>query len=261
MWATADQTREQIVALHHASAREADATIAALELESPGRVPWWSADKADVTLGRILVHMIAETAHHAGHADIVREMLIGTATDRPEPAGVDGEQWAAYRSRLEQIAAAAGPDRLDAGLQPRPDDRSSRASAPAARAARACGSRGSSRRSPTASAAAADAASGVQSPRSSPATNRHGTRCRQPGGDVGTVDDEGPQGQGQAAPARRGDAVEDRRADGGIGGRGVGQQGRRIATAPVRSDRQSAAAVRAGGSGGAAPAAPARSVR
>ena len=110
MWATADQTREQIVALHHASAREADATIAALELESPGRVPWWNPDKADVTLGRILVHMIAETAHHAGHADIVREMMIGSATTDPNLPEWTDVQWAAYRSQLEQIAVDAGRD-------------------------------------------------------------------------------------------------------------------------------------------------------
>jgi uncharacterized damage-inducible protein DinB len=107
MWATADQTRGQIVALHHASAREADATIAALELESPGRVPWWNPDKADVTLGRILVHMIAETAHHAGHADIVREMMIGSATTDPNLPKWTDVQWAAYRSQLEQIAETA----------------------------------------------------------------------------------------------------------------------------------------------------------
>ena len=108
MWATADETREQIVELYRASAREADATIAALELESPGRVPWWPEDRNDVTLGRILVHMIAETAHHAGHADIVREMLIGAATTDPNLPEWSAEQWAAYRSRLEQIAETAG---------------------------------------------------------------------------------------------------------------------------------------------------------
>ncbi|HEY5979123.1 MAG TPA: DinB family protein [Microlunatus sp.] len=109
MWATADQTREQIVALHRASAREADATIGALELDSHGRVPWWPDDRADVTLGRILVHMIAETAHHAGHADIVREMLIGSAatTDSNLPDWT-AKQWAAYRARLEHIAEGAG---------------------------------------------------------------------------------------------------------------------------------------------------------
>ncbi|HEY5788651.1 MAG TPA: DinB family protein [Microlunatus sp.] len=107
MWATAEQTREQIVALHQVSAREADATIGALTLESPGRVPWWPDERAAVTLGRILVHMIAETAHHAGHADIVREMLIGSATTDPNLPDWTTERWATYRSRLEQIAENA----------------------------------------------------------------------------------------------------------------------------------------------------------
>ena len=52
--------------------------------------------------------MIAETAHHAGHADIVREMLIGSAVTDPNLPDWTAEQWAAYRSRLEQIAEAAG---------------------------------------------------------------------------------------------------------------------------------------------------------
>jgi len=104
MWATADQTLEQIVELYQASAREADATIAALDLESPGRVPWWSDERAEVSLGQILVHVIAETAHHAGHADIVREMLIGTATTDPNLPDWSSQRWATYRSTLEEIA-------------------------------------------------------------------------------------------------------------------------------------------------------------
>ncbi|HYI54590.1 MAG TPA: DinB family protein [Microlunatus sp.] len=104
MWATADQTREQIVELYQVSAREADATIAVLDLESPGRVPWWSDERADVSLGQILVHVIAETAHHAGHADIVREMLIGTATTDPNLPDWSSQRWSTYRSTLEEIA-------------------------------------------------------------------------------------------------------------------------------------------------------------
>lgn len=107
LWATAEETREQIVALYEASAREADATIAALTLDSPGRVPWWG-EHGDVTLGQILVHMITETAHHAGHADIVRELLLGTAPDAdPNLPDWDAEQWAAYRRQLEEIAVSA----------------------------------------------------------------------------------------------------------------------------------------------------------
>lgn len=109
LWATADETREQIVAVYEASAREADATIAALELDAPGRVPWWG-EHGDVTLGQILVHMIAETVHHAGHADIVREMLLGTAPDAdPNLPDWDAAQWAAYCRQLEDIATSAAP--------------------------------------------------------------------------------------------------------------------------------------------------------
>lgn len=109
LWATAEESREQIVALYEESARQADATIDALDLDSPGRVPWWGPDNADVTLQRILVHMIAETAHHAGQADIVREMLLDAPpTQDPNLPGWDAEQWAAYRAQLAEIAEAAG---------------------------------------------------------------------------------------------------------------------------------------------------------
>lgn len=109
MWATAEESREQIVALYEASAREADATIDALDLDSPGRVPWWPDARAEVTLQQILVHMIAETAHHAGQADIVREMLLDVPpTQDPNLPGWNAEQWSAYRTNLEQIAEQAG---------------------------------------------------------------------------------------------------------------------------------------------------------
>jgi len=112
MWATAEESREQIVALYDASAREADKTVEALDLDSPGRVPWWAPAKADVTLQQILVHMIAETAHHAGQADIVREMLLDAPpTQDPNLPGWTAEQWSAYRANLIEIAEAASPGR------------------------------------------------------------------------------------------------------------------------------------------------------
>ncbi len=45
MWATADETREEILELHRISARHSDATIEALDLDSPGLVPWWGPDR------------------------------------------------------------------------------------------------------------------------------------------------------------------------------------------------------------------------
>ena len=110
MWAPADETRQQIVALHHAAAAHADATITALELDSPGVVPWWLPETQVVTLQQILVHMITETARHAGHADILRELIDGHAGMRPGDPNLPAqttEEWAAYRARLERAAEEA----------------------------------------------------------------------------------------------------------------------------------------------------------
>ena len=46
-----------------------------------GRRPgaWWPPEHRETTLHRILVHLIAETERHAGHADLVRELIDGSA--------------------------------------------------------------------------------------------------------------------------------------------------------------------------------------
>ena len=107
MWATAEESREQIVDLYQRVWAHSDETIASLSLDAPGRVPWWPPERAEVTLHLLLVHMIAETHRHAGHADIVRELIdgsVGLRKDNPNMAPVDDEWWAAYRDRLEKVA-------------------------------------------------------------------------------------------------------------------------------------------------------------
>ena len=47
---------------------------AGLELDAPCA----RADLADRNLRWVLLHLIEETARHAGHADIIRETLDGT---------------------------------------------------------------------------------------------------------------------------------------------------------------------------------------
>ncbi|MER6385227.1 DUF664 domain-containing protein [Streptomyces sp. NPDC001250] len=42
----------------------------------------------DVTLHRILTHMIAETHRHAGQADVVRELIDRSAGQRPDGLNV-----------------------------------------------------------------------------------------------------------------------------------------------------------------------------
>jgi uncharacterized damage-inducible protein DinB len=111
MWATADESREDVIALYRRAWAVADATIQALPLDAPGSVPWWHPDHRGVTLHRVLVHVIAETHRHAGHADIVRELVDGTSGLRADndnlPPGVDRAWWGSYRDRLEAVAREA----------------------------------------------------------------------------------------------------------------------------------------------------------
>jgi hypothetical protein len=110
MWATADQSRDYIVDLYKRVWAHSDATIDALPLDATGRVPWWPGERATVTLQLILVHMIAETNRHCGHADIVRELIDGAvginANNSNLPDG-DAAWWEAYRARLETVAKEA----------------------------------------------------------------------------------------------------------------------------------------------------------
>src|ERR1017187_3616287 len=79
MWATADETREQIIGLYRRAWAHSDATIDALPLDAIGHVPWWPEGRRAVTLHSVLVRVTAETHRHAGHADIVRELIDGAA--------------------------------------------------------------------------------------------------------------------------------------------------------------------------------------
>ncbi|WDT90353.1 DinB family protein [Streptomyces sp. SCSIO-PteL053] len=110
MWATADESRAEILALHRRVTEHADATIAELPLDAVGRVPWWPDDRNRVTLHRILVHVISDLQRHAGHADIVRELVDGAVGLRSGsenmPPG-DRAWWEGYRQRLEQAARDA----------------------------------------------------------------------------------------------------------------------------------------------------------
>jgi Protein of unknown function (DUF664) len=109
-WATADESREQIIGLYRRVWAHSDATIEALALDAVGHVPWWG-EQSEVTLHRILIHMIAETDRHAGHADIVRELIDGAAglrKDNDNLAPGDQAWWESYRDRLERVAREAG---------------------------------------------------------------------------------------------------------------------------------------------------------
>ena len=110
MWATAAQSREQIVGLYREVWAHADVTIDTLDLDSPGHVPWWGEKGNPVTLLQILVHLIAELERHAGQADIIRETLDGAAGIREGSTNMpdkDEAWWREYRDTVEQAAREA----------------------------------------------------------------------------------------------------------------------------------------------------------
>ncbi|SER03902.1 Protein of unknown function [Lentzea xinjiangensis] len=81
MWAAESETREDIVGRYRRVWAHSDATISSLAVDSPGRVPWWP--RPEVMLFNVLVHVLTETARHAGHADVLREQLDGATGAGP----------------------------------------------------------------------------------------------------------------------------------------------------------------------------------
>jgi uncharacterized damage-inducible protein DinB len=110
MWAQAGESRAMITGLYRRGWAHAGATIEALALDAPGTVPWWPPERREVTLHRVLVHVVAETNRHSGHADIVRELIdgvVGLREGNSNMAPGDRDWWAAYRDRLERAAREA----------------------------------------------------------------------------------------------------------------------------------------------------------
>ncbi|GAA3740975.1 hypothetical protein HDA32_002554 [Spinactinospora alkalitolerans] len=110
MWATAEESRDEIVGLYRRVWTHSDETIAALAPDAVGRVPWWPDDRSEATLHRVLVHVIAEIHRHVGHADIVRELVDGATGLREDDRNMaPGDQaWReSHRSLLERTAREA----------------------------------------------------------------------------------------------------------------------------------------------------------
>jgi uncharacterized damage-inducible protein DinB len=108
LYLTADESREWVLDLYRTAWAHAARTFEECELDTPGRVPWWG-DRGEVTLHQILVHMVAETHRHAGHADIVRETIDGQIGRKPGDGNIEeGYDWPAYVARVEEAARSAG---------------------------------------------------------------------------------------------------------------------------------------------------------
>lgn len=103
MWATAEETREELVVLYRAAWRHSDESIEQLALDAPASVAWWPEERRATTLGSLLVRLVAETAQHAGHADIIRETIDGRAGKDHDDIG-DADWWARHIERVQHAA-------------------------------------------------------------------------------------------------------------------------------------------------------------
>ncbi|GAA4942245.1 putative damage-inducible protein DinB [Nonomuraea thailandensis] len=112
LWATEDETRDQIIAFYRRTWEHSDATINELPLDAPGHVPWWPEPHAGTTLFGVMVHVLGESIRHTGQADILREGLDGRTGLRAEhEQPIDEEARAAYCAKIEQAARAAAPSK------------------------------------------------------------------------------------------------------------------------------------------------------
>jgi uncharacterized damage-inducible protein DinB len=87
------ETLADALAQYDAAAARTAAVVAAHDLDDPVPVPpdrpWLPQDVQAWSVRWVLLHLLQETARHAGHADIVREQLDG-ATALPLMAAAEG---------------------------------------------------------------------------------------------------------------------------------------------------------------------------
>ena len=103
MYAAADESRDWLTGLYRRSWERGDANVRELGLDARATVPWWREDRRKTTLGYLVVHLLAETAHHAGHADIVREAIDGRGGVDHDELG-DTRWWTAHVARVQAEA-------------------------------------------------------------------------------------------------------------------------------------------------------------
>ena len=75
-------TTADLVAFYRRARAAADEVISVLDMDTLGRA-WWGDQ---VSMRWVLIHMIEETARHAGHMDIARELIDGRTGYHASPS-------------------------------------------------------------------------------------------------------------------------------------------------------------------------------
>ncbi|WP_229674854.1 DinB family protein [Terrabacter tumescens] len=107
MWATAEESGDDLVRLYQQAWAHCDAAVRELGLDAPASVEWWPEERRRTTLGSLLVRCVAEVSQHAGHADVLRESIDGRGGRDHDEMG--GEEW--WTAHLARIQAAADAHR------------------------------------------------------------------------------------------------------------------------------------------------------
>jgi hypothetical protein len=105
------ETLADVLAAYAAVAAETEAIVAAIPdlgqpVPVPKGVPWFPRDVEAWSVRWALLHVIEETARHAGHADVIRESLDG-ATMYALMAAAEGWQADLERWQAEYAAGSA----------------------------------------------------------------------------------------------------------------------------------------------------------
>jgi len=103
MWAKPDESREYLVDLYKSVWRQSDDSIEQLALDAPATVAWWPEERRETTFGHLLVRVVAETAQHAGHADIIRESIDGRGGRDHDDVG-NADWWNTYVGQIQTAA-------------------------------------------------------------------------------------------------------------------------------------------------------------
>ncbi len=100
MYAKPEEATEDLIAAYRATSAAADRAIDDVGLDATGR--HWSGE--EVSMRSMILAVLVDTARHAGHGDILRELIDGGTGDRHSPSGfygtTDDDYRAAYLARV-----------------------------------------------------------------------------------------------------------------------------------------------------------------